>query len=56
MGYFNGDDYTNGLHEASWAGPDRIRLVTGDPTEEVQVHLIDLDPETGRPLRTLSMG
>ncbi|MFG2642420.1 hypothetical protein ACGFYP_15805 [Streptomyces sp. NPDC048370] len=56
VGYFNGDDYTNGLYEASWAGPDRIRLVTGDPEDETQVHLIDLDPETGRPLRTLSMG
>lgn len=56
VGFFNGDDYTNGLTEASWAGPDRIRLVTGDPEVETTVHLIDLDPETGRPLRTLSMG
>ncbi|MFF9016401.1 hypothetical protein ACF09C_25955 [Streptomyces sp. NPDC014870] len=56
VGYFNGDDFTNGLHEASWVGPDRIRIVTGDPAEEAQVHLIDVDPETGRPLRTLTLG
>ncbi|MFD3942931.1 hypothetical protein [Streptomyces sp. NPDC058579] len=56
VGYFNGDDYTNGLYEAHWAGPNQIRLVTGDPAEGSQVHLIDLDPETGKPLRTLTMG
>ncbi|MFD9030354.1 hypothetical protein ACFVZW_04175 [Streptomyces sp. NPDC059567] len=62
VGYFNGDDPANGLAEASWAGPDRIRLVTGDPESEpesedgTQTHFIDLDPETGRPLRTVERG
>ncbi|MFJ3586011.1 hypothetical protein ACIPPS_27815 [Streptomyces sp. NPDC090127] len=55
VGYFNGDAFTDGLHEASWTGPNQIRLVTGDSTES-QVHLIDVDPETGKPLRTLTMG
>ncbi len=54
VGYFNGDDPGNGLAETSWAGPNRIRLVTED--EDTQVHFVDLSPESGRPLRTLSMG
>ncbi|MGW4199442.1 hypothetical protein [Streptomyces sp. NPDC004726] len=55
VGYFNGDAGGDSLTEASWEGPDRIRLVTGEE-EETQVHLIDLRPGTGEPLRTISMG
>ncbi|MFJ4340260.1 hypothetical protein [Streptomyces sp. NPDC088915] len=57
VGYFNGDAAENALVEAVWEGPDRVRLVTGyaeDGTE--QVHLVDLDHETGRPLRTVTRG
>ncbi|WP_435189049.1 hypothetical protein [Streptomyces sp. bgisy126] len=57
VGYFNGDAAENALAEATWEGPDRVRLVTGyaeDGTE--QVHLIDLDRETGRPSRAVRMG
>ncbi|MGA5642818.1 hypothetical protein ACPCTN_29270 [Streptomyces cinereoruber] len=57
VGRFNGDAADNALAEASWEGPDRLRLVTGyaeDGTE--QVHLVDLDPETGRPSRTVKKG
>ncbi|WP_189862950.1 hypothetical protein [Streptomyces poonensis] len=55
VGYFNGDASSNALVEASWMEPDRIRLVTGEG-EDSQMHLVDLSPESGRPLRTLSMG
>ncbi|MBB4948599.1 hypothetical protein F4556_004134 [Kitasatospora gansuensis] len=51
VGYFNGDDYVNGLNEVAWDGPDRVRLVTGDS----RVHLIDVGAD-GRPDRTLSLG
>ncbi|MFF0447016.1 hypothetical protein ACFYT4_11470 [Streptomyces sp. NPDC004609] len=54
VGYFNGDVGGNALAEASWEGPDRIRLVTGE-AEEARVHLVDLRPGTGEPLRTISM-
>ncbi|RSS35258.1 hypothetical protein [Streptomyces sp. WAC08241] len=57
VGYFNGDAAENSLVEAVWDGPDRVRLVTGyaeDGTE--RVHLVDLDHETGRPLRTVTRG
>ncbi|WP_030216033.1 hypothetical protein [Streptomyces bikiniensis] len=57
VGHFNGDAAENALAEASWEGPDRVRLVTGyaeDGTE--RVHLIDLDPGTGRPSRTVERG
>ncbi|MEU9865303.1 hypothetical protein AB0D99_30995 [Streptomyces sp. NPDC047971] len=63
VGHFNGDDPANALAEASWAGPDRIRLVTGDPesgaedgVDAPRTHFIDLVPETGRPLRTIESG
>ncbi|MFE5899752.1 hypothetical protein ACFQ67_20460 [Streptomyces sp. NPDC056488] len=57
VGYFNGDAAENALVQATWEGPDRVRLVTGyaeDGTE--QVHLVDLDHETGRPSRAVRMG
>ncbi|MFF6872156.1 hypothetical protein ACIPQA_11815 [Streptomyces sp. NPDC090109] len=57
VGHFNGDAAENALVEAAWEGPDRVRLVTGfaeDGTE--RVHLIDLDRQTGRPLRTVTLG
>ncbi|WP_432116390.1 hypothetical protein [Streptomyces sp. S1] len=57
VGHFNGDVAENALVEAAWDGPDRVRLVTGyaeDGTE--RVHLIDLDRQTGRPLRTVTLG
>ncbi|MFI6289397.1 hypothetical protein ACIBCM_32415 [Streptomyces sp. NPDC051018] len=54
VGYFNGDVGANVLVEAAWEGPDRIRLVTGEE-EEARVHLVDLRPGTGEPLRTISM-
>ncbi|WP_432088375.1 hypothetical protein [Streptomyces sp. bgisy095] len=56
VSYINGDA-ENALIDASWDGPDRIRLVTsgaGEDSEEV--HLIDLDRETGRPSRAVRMG
>lgn len=61
VGHFNGDDPANALAEASWAGPDRIRLVTGEPGsgvagDEARTHVIDLVPGTGRPLRTIERG
>lgn len=56
VGFFNGDVSSHGLTEASWAGPDRIRLVTGDVGVDARTHYIDLDPDTGRPLRTLTLG
>lgn len=55
VGYFNGDASTNALVEASWLGPDRVRLVTGGE-EDTQVHLVDLTPVNGEPLRMLSRG
>ncbi|WP_411072303.1 hypothetical protein [Streptomyces sp. cmx-4-25] len=57
VGYFNGDVGENALMEASWAGPGRVRLVTGSAEYgDEQVHVIDLDRETGRPLRTVTKG
>ncbi|MFJ4870685.1 hypothetical protein [Streptomyces sp. NPDC088757] len=53
VGHFNGDVAENVLVEAVWDGPDRIRLVTGDDRE---VHVVELDRETGRPLRTVTRG
>ncbi|GGS92352.1 hypothetical protein [Streptomyces chromofuscus] len=54
VGYFNGAS-SNVLDEASWVGPDRVRLVTRDEGG-AEVHLVDLTPESGEPLRTLSRG
>ncbi|MFI9614555.1 hypothetical protein ACIHCM_23310 [Streptomyces sp. NPDC052023] len=54
VGYFNGG-VSDALVEASWVGPDRVRLVTAGG-EDTQVHLVDLSPESGQPLRTLSRG
>ncbi|MGW2018584.1 hypothetical protein [Streptomyces sp. NPDC001927] len=56
VGFFNGDVSSYGLTEASWAGPDRIRIVTGDVGVDARTHYIDLDPRTGKPLRTLIFG
>ncbi len=55
VGYFNGDVADNALVEASWAGPDRIRLITGDE-ESRQVHVVGLTPGSGKPERTVSQG
>lgn len=54
VGYFNGDA-SDALVEASWVGPDRVRLVTAGEGD-TQIHLVDLTPESGEPLRTLSRG
>ncbi|MEU3795355.1 hypothetical protein [Streptomyces fructofermentans] len=52
VGHINGD--ASALIKASWAGPDRVRLVTGS-AEDNQVHLVDLTA-SGEPLRTVSLG
>ncbi|MFB7030681.1 MULTISPECIES: hypothetical protein [unclassified Streptomyces] len=55
VGYVNGD--ADALIDASWDGPDRVRLVTSGAEEgSEEVHLIDLDRETGRPSRAVRMG
>ncbi|MFG2760448.1 hypothetical protein [Streptomyces wuyuanensis] len=55
VGYFNGDASTDGLVEVSWAGPDRVLLVTGGEGD-TQVQLVALASESGEPSRTLSRG
>ncbi|MGW9450066.1 hypothetical protein [Streptomyces sp. NPDC055632] len=56
VSYINGDA-ENALIDASWDGPDRVRLVTSGAEEgSEEVHLIDLDRETGRPSRAVRMG
>ncbi|CAM5461871.1 hypothetical protein GCM10010329_32530 [Streptomyces spiroverticillatus] len=52
LGFFNGDDPDNELTDATWSGPSQVRIVTGDG----HAHLIDLDPESGRPTRPLNRG
>lgn len=54
VGYFNGG-VSDALVEASLVGPHRVRLATGGGGE-TQVHLVDLIPESGEPLPTLSRG
>ncbi|MFC8266715.1 hypothetical protein ACFUIZ_13430 [Streptomyces cinereoruber] len=56
VSHINGDA-ESALIDATWEGPDRVRLVTSGPEDATeQVHLIDLDPETGRPSRTVTRG
>lgn len=52
VGFFNGDATDNALASAEWDGPDRIRLAT----EGGEVFVVALDPETGRPERTVQAG
>jgi NAD(P)-dependent dehydrogenase (short-subunit alcohol dehydrogenase family) len=53
---YAGDASANALVEAEWEGPNRVRLTTGGEEEERTVHVVEISPSDGRPLRTVSMG
>ncbi|MCU7823748.1 hypothetical protein [Kitasatospora sp. DSM 101779] len=50
LGEFTDDDPSAGLAAVEWDGPDRLRVTIGG-----RVHLVDLDPDSGRPARSFHL-
>ncbi|MFG3253884.1 hypothetical protein [Streptomyces sp. NPDC048172] len=55
IGDFNGDAASNALTTATWSGPDRVRLVTGEG-DDARTYVIALDPHDASPSRTIDRG